>query len=53
MHAGTLDALGAQLIRLFDMKYYTPVQLTVTFPNPAGDDMSAAIELTNTVKQKT
>lgn len=53
MHAGTLDALGDHLIRLFDMKYYTPVQLTVTFPNPAGDDLSAAIELTNAVKQKT
>lgn len=53
MHSGTLDALGEHLLRMFDTKYYTPVQLTVTFPNPAGNDLSAAIKLTNTAKQKT
>ena len=53
IHAGTLDALGEHLIRMFDTKYYSPVQMTVTFPNPNGDDLSAAIEIANSAKRKT
>ena len=53
IHAGTLDALGEHLIRMFDTKYYSPVQMTVTFPNPNGDDLSAAIEIANNAKRKT
>lgn len=53
IHAGTLDALGEHLIRMFDTKYYSPVQMTVTFPNPNGDDLSAAIEIDNSAKRKT
>lgn len=53
IHAGTLDALGEHLIRMFDTKYYSPVQMTVTFPNLNGDDLSAAIEIANSAKRKT
>lgn len=53
IHAGTLDALGEHLIRMFDTKYYSSVQMTVTFPNPNGDDLSAAIEIANSAKRKT
>lgn len=53
IHAGTLDALGEHLIRMFDTKYYSLVQMTVTFPNPNGDDLSAAIEIANSAKRKT
>lgn len=53
IHAGTLDGLGEHLIRMFDTKYYSLVQMTVTFPNPNGDDLSAAIEIANSAKRKT
>lgn len=53
IQAGTLDALREHLIRMFDTKYYSLVQMTVTFPNPNGDDLSAAIEIANSAKRKT